>query len=326
MLALDAVILAVTDDAPRVLTIAGADRLDALPSGQLDLERHPTLERGLREWVEHHTGLKLGYVEQLYTFGDRQRDPRELAGRMRMISVAYLALVREQGHAAHKSRFCDVYRFLPWEDWRDGRPALIDASLKPLLRDWAGADRRRRERIDLTFGLDGAPWDPERTLERYELLWETGLVAESGLLKRGTRRKGARGVAAAGASALLDGSGKRQSDPLSGLPLARDHRRLLATALGRVRGKIRYRPVVFELLPAEFTLLQLQRTVEALAGARLHKQNFRRLVETAGLVEHTGRFEHATRGRPAELFRFRHDVFRERPAPGVYFPGAWWSR
>jgi hypothetical protein len=315
VLALDAVILAVTEDAPRVLTIAGADGLDALPSGTLDLERHPTLERGLRDWVEHHTGLELGYVEQLYTFGDRHRDPRDRAERVRVISAAYLALVREQGHSEHKSRFCDVYRFLPWEDWRDGRPALIDVTLKPLLRDWAGSDRRRRERIDLTFGLDGAPWDPERTLERYELLWETGLVAESGLLKRSTRRR-----------AIVPGEPERRSDPPSGLPMARDHRRMLATALGRVRGKLKYRPVVFELLPAEFTLLQLQRTVEALAGARLHKQNFRRLVETAGLVEHTGRFEHAHRGRPAELFRFRHEVFRERPAPGVYFPGAWWAR
>ncbi len=313
LLALDAVILAVTDDAPRVLTVPGVDGLDALPSGSLDLETHQTLERGLRAWVEAQTGLKLGYVEQLYTFGDRHRDPRERADRTRVISAAYLALVREEGHAAHKSRFCDVYVFLPWEDWREGRPGLIDATLRPLLRDWAGADRRKRERVDLTFGLDGAPWDPERTLERYELLWETGLVAESGLLKRNRR--------AAGSEAS-----HRQSDPHSGVAMARDHRRMLATALGRVRGKLKYRPVVFELLPAEFTLLKLQHSVEALAGARLHKQNFRRLVETGGLVERTGRYDHATRGRPAELFRFRHDVFRERPAPGVYFAGAWWSR
>jgi hypothetical protein len=99
--------------------------------------------------------------------------------------------------------------------------------------------------------------------------------------------------------------------------MALDHRRILATALGRLRGKIRYRPVVFELLPAAFTLLQLQRTVEALAGLRLHKQNFRRLVETAGLVEGTGQIESRTGGRPAELFRFRREVLRERLAPGV---------
>ncbi|HVF35596.1 MAG TPA: hypothetical protein VND91_09775, partial [Candidatus Saccharimonadia bacterium] len=263
LFALDAVILAITDDAPRVLTIVDADGLDALPSGELDLELHQTLERGLRDWVDHHTDLKLGYVEQLYTFGDRERDPRELGEGKRVISAAYLALVREEGHAEHKSRFCDVYVFLPWEDWREGRPVLIDGVLKPLLRDWAGADRRKRERIDLTFGLDGAPWDPERTLERYELLWETGLVEESGLLQRRgestTTRTSACAAAAAGKPKgrkggqsafsgapvpIAGASEKRHSDPLSGLPMARDHRRMLATALGRVRGKLKYRPVV----------------------------------------------------------------------------------
>jgi hypothetical protein len=102
--------------------------------------------------------------------------------------------------------------------------------------------------------------------------------------------------------------------------MALDHRRILASALGRLRGKLKYRPVVFELLPATFTLLRLQRVVEALAGVRLHKQNMRRLVETGGLVEGTGRLESQTGGRPAELFRFRRDVLRERPAPGVGIP------
>jgi hypothetical protein len=106
-----------------------------------------------------------------------------------------------------------------------------------------------------------------------------------------------------------------------GIPMALDHRRILATALGRLRGKLKYRPVVFELLPSRFTLFQLQRVVEALAGVRLHKQNFRRLVEKGGLVEGTARFDSRTGGRPAELFRFRRDVLRERPAPGVGLPG-----
>jgi hypothetical protein len=96
---------------------------------------------------------------------------------------------------------------------------------------------------------------------------------------------------------------------------------VLASALGRLRGKLRYRPVVFELLPRAFTLLALQRTVEALAGRRLHKQNFRRLVEAGGLVEGTGRRTAGASGRPAELFRFRREVLRERPAPGVGLPG-----
>jgi hypothetical protein len=106
-----------------------------------------------------------------------------------------------------------------------------------------------------------------------------------------------------------------------GQPMAFDHRRILATALGRLRGKIKYRPVIFELLPPTFTLWQLQRVVEALSGVRLHKQNLRRLLEKGGLVEGTGRLDASTGGRPAELFRFRRDVLRERPAPGVGLPG-----
>ena len=99
--------------------------------------------------------------------------------------------------------------------------------------------------------------------------------------------------------------------------MALDYRRILATAIGRLRGKIKYRPVVFELLPPTFTLLQLQRTVEALAGLCLHKSNFRRLVESQGLVEETGETSVETGGRPARLVQFRRDVLLERPAPGV---------
>ena len=80
---------------------------------------------------------------------------------------------------------------------------------------------------------------------------------------------------------------------------------------------MKYRPVIFELLPPAFTLLELQRTVEAISGIRLHKQNFRRLVEDQGLVERTGKYAPIARGRPAELFRFRREVLGERPAPGL---------
>src|SRR5205823_14374486 len=88
--------------------------------------------------------------------------------------------------------------------------------------------------------------------------------------------------------------------PLPGASqMALDHRRILATALGRIRGKLKYRPVVFELLPSTFTLLQLQRLVESLAGVRLHKQNLRRPVDKGRLVEGTGQFDVRTGGRPA---------------------------
>lgn len=102
-----------------------------------------------------------------------------------------------------------------------------------------------------------------------------------------------------------------------GLPMIYDHRRILATAMGRLRAKLKYRPVIFELMPPAFTLFDLQRTVEAISGVRLHKQNFRRLVEKSGLVESTGQITSESKGRPAQLFRFRQEVLSERPAPGV---------
>src|ERR1700751_4038099 len=70
---LSAVIVTATIDEPRVLTVhIGHDPIEALPSGPLEVE-HRTLEVGLRAWVERQTAQKLGYVEQLYTFGDRDR-------------------------------------------------------------------------------------------------------------------------------------------------------------------------------------------------------------------------------------------------------------
>ena len=102
--------------------------------------------------------------------------------------------------------------------------------------------------------------------------------------------------------------------------MTHDHRRILATGIARLRAKIKYRPVVFELMPPRFTLLQLQRTVEALAGRRLHKQNFRRLIEQQDLVEETGEMATETGGRPAKLFRFRRDVVAERAVAGSKLP------
>lgn len=320
IIGLNAVIVAVTDEVPRILTVTRPEHSPsvALPFGPLDPVADRTLERGLRNWVSAQTGLDLGYVEQLYTFGDRNRDPGERVGGPRVLSVAYLALVREERVSGDLgARWSDVYRFLPWEDWRAGRPSLLDRSIVPGLERWveegSPAERqRRRERADITFGLGGAAWDGERVLERYELLYEAGLVLEAA--RDDTQRRGE-----AWDPSSAEGKG---SDRSVGEPMALDHRRIAGTALGRVRGKIKYRPVVFELLPASFTLLQLQRVVEALAGVRLHKQNFRRLVEKGGLVEGTGRHDPSTGGRPAELFRFRREVLRERPAPGVGLPGA----
>jgi hypothetical protein len=310
MIGLNAVIVAVTDESPRVLTVrsslANGDTLEGLPFGPLDPTRHRTLEKGLRGWVEEQTGLRLGYVEQLYTFGDGDRVPSEWSRGNRVVSIAYLALVREHTVCGRgTARWRNFYASFPWEDRRAGVPRAME-ELTPRLLHWAGlgakrgSRRLRQERVAIAFGLEGATWDGERVLERYELLYEAGLVLEASRVP----------VGAVSSTTARESVG-------SGRAMALDHRRMMATALGRLRGKIKYRPVVFELLPATFTLYQLQRVVEALAGVRLHKQNFRRLVERGGLVEGTGQLETQTGGRPAELFRFRREVLRERRAPGV---------
>jgi hypothetical protein len=294
-LGLDAVIVAVTEGEPRILSVASGGELPAIPSGPLDLTSDKTLERGVRRWVENQTGLDLGYVEQLYTFGDRDRRRSEGAGRV--LSVAYLALVRE-AQPSEGAAWLDWYAIFPWEDHRSGaRPSITDHLASRLL-DWGGDDAERRTRVEITFGTAGAPWDPIRALERYELLYEAGLVAER----------------------YADEGGRPTEAIDTGTPLAFDHRRIAATALGRLRGKLSYRPVVFELLPETFTLSRLRRTVEALIGIQLHPQNFRRLVDQGRLVEGTGRQAESTGGRPAELFRFRSEVTGERPRPGVRLP------
>jgi hypothetical protein len=279
---------------------SGSD--DALPFGPFDPIAHRTLESGLRTWVGEQTYLDLGYVEQLYTFGDRGRHTLNPGENTRVVSVGYLALTKQLGERnAPDSAWRNWYRFFPWEDWRDQKPAVIDDVILPALDEFvaSASDKTcaelRRDRVRLCFGDEDIGWDEEKVLERYELLYEAGLVSE----------------------ASRDGRiGSEHLRPL-GDRMMFDHRRILATAIARLRGKMKYRPVVFELMPASFTLLDLQRTVEAISGIRLHKQNFRRLVEDQGLVEGTGKFNAPPRGRPAELFRFRREVLRERPSPGV---------
>jgi hypothetical protein len=305
---LSAAIVAVEGERPSVLVVAHEGSQDALPFGPFDPAQHRTLESGLRKWVGEQTKFDLGYTEQLYTFGDKGRhtpagsdkDRHQPAGSgERIVSVGYLALTRKVREAPD-TQWRGWYHYFPWEDWRDTKPAMIDSvilpALKKFVKDAADSETAelRRERINVCFG-EG--WDEERVLERYELLYEAGLVEEF----------------------------YRDSDKVSkaglGTPMLFDHRRILATAIARLRGKLKYRPVVFELMAPAFTLLELQRAVEALAGLRLHKQNFRRLVAEQGLVEGTGKFSTPARGRPAELFRFRREVLRERPAPGLRLGG-----
>ena len=311
-LGLNAAIVTVREQQPHILVVqpgtAGSGAWDALPFGTFAPRAHRTLEIGLREWVKQQTGLELGYVEQLYTFGDRGRHAEP--GGAHTLSVGYLALTRGAGEELMGSHWSPWYAYFPWEDWREGKPDILCDEIEPRLKEWAERPPlpdepvralRRAERLRIGFGIEGA-WDEEKVLERYELLYEAGLVAE----------------------ALRDGrpaAAQWSNLPELGRPMEFDHRRILATALGRLRGKLKYRPVVFELLPPEFTLYDLQQTVEAISGTLLHKQNFRRLVEKGGLVEATGNVSTETGGRPAKLYRFRREVVLERPTPGLRVKG-----
>jgi hypothetical protein len=292
-----AVLVAVTDGEPRVMTIeAGA----ALPSGPFE-HGHRSLQSGLRAWVEKQTHHPLGYVEQLYTFADRDRT--DGAAGQHIISISYLGLTREKialGQA--EAGWRNWYDYFPWEDHRAGVPRLFSDGLVPRLKEWSNsADdpvlrRDRWQRVAIHFGLEETDWNEELVLQRYELLYEAGLVPEALAENRAARI------------------------PIPGREMTGDHRRILATGIARLRAKIKYRPVVFELMQPSFTLLQLQRSVEALAGRLVHKQNFRRLVEQQDLVEETGAATSDTGGRPAKLYRFRHAVLAERAVAGTKLP------
>lgn len=308
ILGLSAVVVAVTEDAPFVL-VTRDQGLTSLPFGLFDPAGDRTLELTLRKWVTAQTGFEIGYVEQLYTFGDRGREAPLTAVEDRVLSIGYLALAPEKvSIETAGADWRDWYDYFPWEDWRNGRPQVIDAVIAPRLRAWAGQQAERRDRARLAFALDGAAWNEERALDRYELLYEAGLAPETA---RDSKRFESGETKEVDLKALAPGLGE---------PMRSDHRRILATAISRLRGKLKYRPVVFELMPERFTLLHLQRVVEAISGIELHKQNFRRLLERGTLVVGTGETEARTGGRPAELFRFRREVLRERPVGGFHVP------
>ncbi len=182
---LSAAIVSVAEERPCVLVVKHPDdNGDALPFGPFDPLQHRTLEIGLRTWVAEQTRLDLGYTEQLYTFGDRGRHELNQGEGPRVVSVGYLALTRQSG-ASQDTLWRDWYRYFPWEDWRNEKPAIIAETIAPALRAFAkaapdaGRAEMRRERARLCFGLEGMAWDEEKVLERYELLYEAGLTEES---------------------------------------------------------------------------------------------------------------------------------------------------
>ena len=317
IIGLNAVLAAISADRPLVLGIKSNEGAPpqgaswALPYGAFSPTAHRTFERALREFVTSQTGMSLGYVEQLYTFGDKGREAPSAAfeggsASDRIVSIGYLALAPEPAPVEMaNTAWMSWYDFFPWEDWRSGEPAILSRHILPGFAEWieAAPDKPthnlRRARARLAFGFEDAGWEEERVLDRYELMYEARLVAEA------HRDEG------------------EEARCETGVPMISDHRRILATAIGRLRGKLRYRPVIFEMLEETFTLSAVQRSVEAIIGFPLHKQNFRRGVENAGLVAKTGSMTGETGGRPAALYRVDRDpqtATRDRTIQGLTLP------
>jgi len=304
---LSAVIVTVENGTPLFLETRSGPHLAALPFGAFDPATDRTFELALRDWVAKQTGFPLGHVEQLYTFGDQNRDAfndepdtsSPAPTDKRQVSVGYLALtpIKSNLDVSFEAAWRDWYIHFPWEDHRSGKPDIIANMIIPRLNTWAAGNERRLHRAHLAFGANGNHWIEERVLERYELLYEAGLVHEAAL--------------DAGLSPNADSQGQ---------PMTSDHRRILATGMSRLRGKLKYRPVIFDLMPDKFTLSALQKSVEAVLGLDLHTQNFRRALDKGGLVKGLGEFEPHTGGRPAEFYTFKLETLSTRTRQGISTP------
>jgi 8-oxo-dGTP diphosphatase len=216
-LTVDCVVFGLDEGALKVLLIQrGLEPFKgmwALPGGFVRVEE--TLEQAARRELEEEAGISKLYLEQLYTFGDLNRDPRE-----RTVSVAYYALVK-----------------------------LSDHRLK------AATDAR------------DAAWFAVQAVPR----------------------------------------------------LAFDHSKILDVAVKRLRGKVRYQPIGFELLPPKFTLTQLQRLYETVLERDLDKRNFRKRILGMGFLEELDELQQGVAHRAARLYRFNKQKYRQLEQSGFNF-------
>jgi len=172
----------------------------------------------------------------------------------------------------------------------------LDAAAARVLRDKTGIERVFLEQL-YTFGAPTR--DPRMRIVT---------VAYYALVDRARLDEASRSVEVARVSVPWEGETGGPVDALdaSGAPrtLAFDHADILGMAVKRVRGKLDYTPIGFQLLPERFTLLDLMRVHEAVLGRPLNKDSFRRRMLASGQLEATGEQQRGVDHRPAELYRF----------------------
>jgi hypothetical protein len=328
-LTVDVVAFAVDADGDlKVLVVERGERgvfhgQDALPGGFVNWEKdHDGLAAAHRE-LEEETGQLAEVIEELRTYDEFGRDPRQFSGRVdpesgdwittgpRIVTRAFVAPLQiestptpARGSDARQARWEGVYRYLPWEDQRtsEGRRMVASIAAHLLSRIPDGRDPEvDRSVIQRHFAVETADlplrWDPEETSARWSLLQEAGLLTE----------------------AHRDLWGELQADPglVFGEPLAFDHRRILADALGWLRAQLRRRPGLARgLVGDEFRLAQLQAVYESVGGGKLTRPNFRRVMTNhphAIIIEPiAGPTVGEGRGRPASLYGFRPEALDPR--------------
>jgi 8-oxo-dGTP diphosphatase len=108
--------------------------------------------------------------------------------------------------------------------------------------------------------------------------------------------------------------------PINELPaLAFDHSEILNTALNRLRAKLTYQPIGFDLLPNEFLFSELEQLYVTILGKEIDRRNFRKKIMSFGFLEETSLFKQKKSGRPAKLFRFNNMKYRELESKGIFF-------
>jgi hypothetical protein len=297
---LAACLLSVEGDEPVVLVEEGTTNEARFPSVAFDPGAHKCLDLGVRDWLHENTGIELGRLEQVHT-ARRNGVGSGIGDPCSALSIGFLGLIPpQQRSTVTRGTWRRALDFMPWEDRRRrgglaGHERVGQYLLSRLQSSTLAGEQaleRQSRRIRTAFGLDSTPWDETATLERVDLVHKLPPYLNE-----------------TGSAAYAEGMSVEALAPSRMVP---DHLQILAAALGRLRARLRVRPIAMDLVPPVFTLLDLQRSAEAILGPSLHKQNFRRYVEGAGVIEATGTMRQQTGGRPAQLFRFRREGMSER--------------